>query len=83
MAHACGARRSVVARLAVVGALFAFLATGCLVTPGDPGAADVTLTVDTSQANHPISPLIYGLNSPSQATLDATRATLLRLGLVE
>ena len=54
--------------------------SGCLFTPGNPGAADVTLTIDTSAANRPISPLIYGLNSPSAAQLSATRATLVRLG---
>jgi hypothetical protein len=61
-------------------ALVMFLVSGCLYTPGNPGAADVTFTIDTSQANHAISPLIYGLNSPSASTLAATKATLVRLG---
>jgi hypothetical protein len=54
--------------------------SGCLFTPGNPGTADVTLTIDTSQANRPISPLIYGMNFPSAAQLAATKATLVRLG---
>ncbi len=54
--------------------------SGCLFSPSDPGAADVTLTIDTSQANRPISPLIYGINFPSAATIAATRTTLIRLG---
>jgi hypothetical protein len=68
------------ARGVAVLAILALLATGCLVSPGDPGPADVTLTIDTSQGNHPISPLIYGLNFPDATTLATTRATLARLG---
>ena len=33
--------------------------------------ADVTVTVDASADNHPISPLIYGMNFPSDAQLAA------------
>ena len=80
MAHASGVLRPRAARLVALAAILALLASGCLFSPGDPGAADVTFTIDTSQANHPISPLIYGLNFPSAATLAATRATVLRLG---
>ncbi|HJU83328.1 MAG TPA: glycoside hydrolase family 44 protein [Holophagaceae bacterium] len=36
------------------------------ITPGDPGAADITFTL-SSQATHAISPFIYGING-SQAT---------------
>ena len=36
--------------------------TGSLVQPGDPGASDVTFTIDTTMDAHPISPLIYGWN---------------------
>jgi hypothetical protein len=57
-----------------------FTVSGCLYSPSDPGTADVTLSIDTSQANVPISPLIYGINSPSAATMAATRTTLIRLG---
>jgi len=35
---------------------------GTLVTPGDPGATDVKLTVRADTAVHGISPLIYGIN---------------------
>jgi len=80
MAHASGVIRPTAARLVVLVTIAMFLVTGCLYSPGNPGVGDVTFTIDTSQANHPISPLIYGLNSPSAATLAATRATLLRLG---
>ncbi len=54
--------------------------SGCLFSPGNPGSAQITLTIDTSQANRAISPLVYGLNSPTSAQLAATRATLVRLG---
>ena len=54
--------------------------SGCLYGPGNPGAADVTLTVDVSQDVHAISPLIYGLNGADAATLAGTRATILRMG---
>lgn len=30
--------------------------------PGDPGPVDVTFSISQDQANHPISPLIYGTN---------------------
>jgi hypothetical protein len=76
MAHGRAGRRVA----AIFSAVAVFALSGCLFTPGDPGAADVTLTIDTSQANKAISPLIYGLNFPDAATLAATKATLLRLG---
>jgi hypothetical protein len=77
-----GAGRARLGRGAAVGALVVGLmaCSGCLFTPGDPGSAQITLTIDTSQANRAISPLIYGLNSPTPAQLTATRATLVRLG---
>jgi hypothetical protein len=82
MTHASGVAGTRLTRAGLgailVMSLLAF--SGCLWTPGNPGSADVTLTVDTSQDNRPISPLIYGLNSPSSAELAATRATLVRLG---
>ncbi len=77
-----GARRGRLGRGAAIGALVVGLmaCSGCLFTPGNPGSAQITLTIDTSQANRAISPLVYGLNSPSAAQLAATRATLVRLG---
>jgi Glycoside hydrolase family 44 len=80
MAHGSGVIRPTAARLFGLAAIAMLLASGCLYTPGDPGTAGVTFTIDTSQANRPISPLIYGLNSPSAADLAATRAGLVRLG---
>ncbi len=67
------------ARVVLV-ALALVLLSGCLYAPGDPGPADVTLTVDVSKDVHPISPLIYGLNGADAATLAGTRATMLRMG---
>ena len=53
--------------------------SACLVTPGDPGPADVTFAINTTtSANHPISPLIYGSNSDQG--LATNRQTNLRLG---
>jgi hypothetical protein len=36
--------------------------TVSIITPGNPGAADVQLEVHSDQNRHPISPLIYGSN---------------------
>ena len=53
--------------------------SACLVTPGDPGPADVTFAINTTtSANHAISPLIYGSNSDQG--LATNRQTNLRLG---
>jgi len=69
-------RRVVVAAIAVV----ALTLSGCYFPPGDPGPAQVTLTIDVSKDVHPISPLIYGLNGADAATLAGTKATVLRMG---
>jgi hypothetical protein len=50
----------------------------CVVRPGDPGAADVQFTVDTTTGRHPISPLIYGSNVARDVA--ANGLTLVRLG---
>jgi hypothetical protein len=63
--------------VAVSAALLA--AVGCIVTPGDPGAVDVRLTVDLFDgAGRPISPLIYGSNNPRG--LATNRQSVVRLG---
>lgn len=49
------------------------------ITPGDPGAADVKVTVDSTRDAHAISPFIYGTNSPDWAK-DAALYTLGRSG---
>jgi hypothetical protein len=53
-------------RVLVVAVAVAALAvlSGCGLSPGDPGAADVRFTIDAgpSAATHAISPLIYGTN---------------------
>ncbi len=51
---------------------------GCIVTPGDPGPADVTFTINLSTGNKAISPLIYGSNS--NRGLSTNRQTMLRQG---
>lgn len=51
----------------------------CEVAPGDPGAADVTLTINTAGGTtRPISPLIYGTNGGRD--IATNRQTLLRSG---
>ena len=47
-------------------------------TPGDPGAADLTFTVRSDRGRHAISPLIYGTNQPVNAA--GNRYGLLRKG---
>jgi hypothetical protein len=65
---------ALVATAALIG-----LASCTMVTPGDPGVVDVTLTVNTVGANtHPISPLIYGSNS--NRNLASNKQTVLRMG---
>ena len=65
--------------LAVCGAIGLLAVAGCAVTPGNPGAVDVTFSINAfSGPNHPISPLIYGVNSMSD--LSTNRPTMLRPG---
>src|SRR4029078_6252719 len=65
-----------VARIAAPVALLA----GCLYQPGNPGTASIKFTIDVSLDQHPISPLIYGLNTNDPATVASTRAAALRRG---
>lgn len=51
--------------------------TGAPITPGDPGAADVALTVTASTGVRAISPLIYGTNGMPP---NGVRPGLVRLG---
>ena len=67
----------------VVGTTLALVVlAGCrpaaVITPGNPGPADVTFTIDASVAGTPISPLIYGSNS--NRNLAANKQTVLRMG---
>jgi hypothetical protein len=48
------------------------------VTPGDPGSADVMLSVRTDRPLHAISPLIYGTNGTPDG--DRTKPTVARSG---
>lgn len=50
----------------------------CVVTPGNPGTADVVLEIDARAQRHPISPYIYGSNVARD--LAVNRLTLVRLG---
>jgi hypothetical protein len=47
-----------------------------VITPDDPGAADVRFTIDSTMNVTPISPYIYGLNAPDWSA----GATLTRFG---
>lgn len=49
-----------------------------VIEPGDPGPADVTLTVRADRELHLISPLIYGINGARE--IARTRQTLVRSG---
>ncbi len=55
------------------------VAAGSIVPPDDPGAADVTFTLDSSQQARRISPFVYGYNAATFEVAPAG-ATLLRLG---
>jgi hypothetical protein len=44
------------------------------------GPAPVTIAIDAAANRHPISPLIYGINFGTKATLDALRVPLNRTG---
>lgn len=57
---------------------FAFAASVLALAPG--ALAQVKVSVDPSADAHPISPLIYGLNFPSDAQLDLGRITVGRWG---
>jgi len=53
------------------------LVVGAVITPDDPGPADLTVTIDTTSERKPISPFIYGYNlyspggsRPSNLTFD-------------
>lgn len=74
------ARRHTLRTSGAVAAVVALLAlAGCAITPGDPGPADVTLSVDTvNSGNTPISPLIYGSNS--SRNLATNRQSAIRQG---
>jgi hypothetical protein len=50
------------------------------ITPGNPGAGDVTYAVDTSQQRHPISRYIYGKNFNGRTWAQEPNLTLNRLG---
>jgi hypothetical protein len=55
------------------------LPTGPALPPGDPGAGDVAVTVDSTAERHPISPWIYGDNGADFDTWGAN-LTLTRAG---
>jgi hypothetical protein len=71
-------RQRVLAALVAVAALVAL--SGCGLTPGDPGAADVRFTIDAAPnaPKHAISPLIYGTNGDRGLTTN--KQTVVRLG---
>ena len=52
--------------------------SGTVITPGDPGSADLRFDVRSDRGTHPISPLIYGTNSAP--SLSQNRFGVLRLG---
>jgi hypothetical protein len=49
------------------------------ITPGDPGAADVHVTIDSTRDLHAISPFVYGSNGPDW-TNDAALYSVARSG---
>lgn len=51
---------------------------GAVITPDDPGAADVRFTIDSTSDVLAISPYVYGLNAPDWA--DGSGATITRFG---
>jgi hypothetical protein len=51
---------------------------GPVISPGDPGTADVQLQIRLDRDVHAISPLIYGTNQPQNATQN--KYTVLRSG---
>ena len=70
-----------VGALAVCGALGLLALAGCAVTPGNPGAVDVTLSINAfSGPNRPISPLIYGTQRRRPRPSRRTATTVVRMG---
>lgn len=53
---------------------------GSVITPGNPGAADVTFAVDTSAQVHAISRYVYGKNFNGRTWAQEPNLTLNRLG---
>ncbi|MCA9696710.1 MAG: endoglucanase A, partial [Myxococcales bacterium] len=53
---------------------------GPIIEPGDPGPADVTLEIRADTDQHPISPLIYGINGGDDLDGSQSGVTLLRSG---
>jgi hypothetical protein len=53
---------------------------GSPITPGDPGAGDVTFTIDTSAQVHPISRYIYGKNFNGRTWAQEPNLTMNRIG---
>ncbi|MEY4510810.1 MAG: hypothetical protein RLZZ450_2932, partial [Pseudomonadota bacterium] len=45
------------------------LASGTIVRPGNPGAADVIFEIDANEGRKPISPFVYGMNGGVVAPL--------------
>ncbi len=68
--------RTIGAAIALVVAIVGL--SGCIVTPGDPGPADVTFTINMTTGVKAISPLIYGSNS--NRGLATNHQTMLRQG---
>ncbi len=65
---------------AVIALVVLVALSGCGLTPGDPGAADVRLTIDAAPAapRHGISPFIYGTNGSRD--LATNRQSIVRMG---
>ena len=71
-------RRRLSGAIVVVAALIAL--SGCGLTPGDPGPADVRFTIDAApnSVRHPISPYIYGTNGARD--IATNKQTVVRMG---
>lgn len=65
-------------RTTVVAGFAGLVTASCLIQPAEPGPADVTFRINTSQERRAISPLIYGSNVGRD--LAANRLTLVRQG---
>lgn len=68
------------ANAAVSGTATVTVSGGGVLTPGDPGAADVLITVNTTTGVRAISPWIYGMNSYGRYANMPGHLTLNRLG---
>jgi hypothetical protein len=55
-----------------------YVPSGLVIEPGNPTGADVTFEIRSDRDYHPISPLIYGLNSTEE--IATTRQTVVRSG---